>query len=118
MLYKGEIRHIVLIMVLIGLLTLICVGSEIYLNSSCKYLMCKLDEITEQSRLDDFDALFDKITDVWLLLLPHSEIDRLSEAYFLMYSAPKDAFEQQKQLLIHFLEMIPDRTRLSLENIL
>ena len=118
MLHRGEIRHIALIFILVALLALICIGSEAYLSASCQELIQRLETVNSTDDLDGFDALFDRITDLWLFLLPHSEIDRLSEAYFHMYSAPPDAFEQEKQVLMHFLEMIPDRTRLSLENIL
>ena len=118
MLHRGEIRHIALIFVLVSLLTIICIGSEVYLSSSCRELIQRLEAVNSTDDLDGFDEMFDRITDIWLFLLPHTEIDRLSEAYFHMYSAPTDAFEQEKQVLLHFLEMIPDRTRLSLENIL
>lgn len=118
MLRKGEIRHIALILILIFILALICIGSEMYLNFSCRELIKKLEEVKSTADLDEFDSLFDDITDVWLFLLPHSEIDRLSEAYFHMYSAPDDTFEQEKQVLMHFLEMIPDRVKLSAENVL
>ena len=118
MLCKGEIRHVVLIFALIFLLGTICIGSQSYLNASCRELITRLEAVKHPSDLEEFDRVFDRITDVWLLMLPHTEIDRLSEAYFHMYSAPEDAFEQEKQVLMHFLEMVPDRTRLSLENIL
>ncbi|MBR3751078.1 MAG: hypothetical protein IKK58_04830 [Clostridia bacterium] len=118
MLHKGEIRHVVLIICLVFLLAFICLGSEVYLNNSCQELIRALQAVDDPADLDGFDALFDSITDTWLFLLPHSEIDRLSEAYFHMYSAPEDAFEQEKQVLIHFLEMIPDRIRLSAQNVL
>ena len=118
MLHKGEIRHLILIALLILMLGVLCVGSQIYLDYSCGELLALLTGVNSQNDLDHFDREFDRITDVWLLMLPHSEIDRLSEAYFHMYSAPPDAFDQEKQVLIHFLQMMPDRMKLSIENIL
>lgn len=118
MLHKGEIRHLILIAILILLLGALCIGSQIYLEYSCGELLAMLTRVNKQSDLDLFDKEFDRITDLWLLMLPHGEIDRLSEAYFHMYSAPPEAFNQEKQVLIHFLQMMPDRMKLSIENIL
>ena len=118
MLYKGELRHIVIILSLVILLLFICIASRLYLESSTSELINALDKVNTRQDLEQFNILFDRITDVWLMLLPHGEIDRLSEAYYLMYSCPDDAFEQQKQTLLNFLIIIPDRMRLSIQNVL
>ena len=116
--HKGEMRHLILIAALMLILALICAGSEIYLNLSCASLIRELEKVENAQDLEKFDKTFDRITDGWLLLLSHDETDRLSEVYFHMFSCPQEEFEQEKQVLLHFLRLIPDRTRLSLQNIL
>ncbi len=118
MLYKGEIRHILIISSLVLLLLFICIASQLYLEASCQELIDALEKVNGREDLENFNKEFDRITDIWLMLLPHGEIDRLSEAYYLMYSCPDDAFEQQRQALLNFLILIPERMRLSFQNVL
>ena len=49
--------------------------------------------------------------------MPHEEVDSLSELYYNMYACSDEDFRQYKQALKHMLELIPDRSRLSLQNV-
>lgn len=114
---KGELKHILIMLVLLFLLGIICLLSELYLNISCRQLEQELEKAESPQDLDAFDEIFDRITDIWLLIMPHEEVDSLSELYYNMYACSDEDFRQYKQALKHMLELIPDRSRLSLQNV-
>ena len=103
---KGELKHILIMLVLLFLLGIIC-----------RLLEQELEKVESPQDLDAFDESFDRITDLWLLIMPHEEVDSLSELYYNMYACSDEDFQQYKQALKHMLELIPDRSRLSLQNV-
>ena len=67
---KGELKHILIMLVLLFLLGIICLLSELYLNISCRRLEQELEKAESPQDLDAFDEIFDRITDIWLLIMP------------------------------------------------
>lgn len=115
---KGEVRHIVLIVILLALLMLMCLSSELYLHASSEELVQTLEQVQSKDDLALFEEKYNQITDIWMIMISHDEITALSNAYFHLCGSTELTFQGEKEVLLQMIKDIPVHLRMSVQNIL
>ena len=116
-------KSIVPIIVIIILLISICVGMELYMNSSCEEMLRLCDETAESLSAENagyFADTWEETSRGWLLLISHTEINEISASIYEMAEHARMGNEDEPIVNIgnvrRKLEVLPQKIRLSWAN--
>ena len=116
-------KSIVPIIVIIILLISICVGMELYMNSSCEEMLRLCDETAESLSAENagyFADTWEETSRGWLLLISHTEINEISASIYEMAEHARMGNEDEAIVYIGMvrrkLEVLPQKIRLSWAN--